>query len=146
VNLTPVAVREGHAFADTVFGGKDVKVDHCLVPTAVFSQPEIGTVGLTEVQARAAYKAIDIYKTNFRPMKHTLSGRDERMLMKLVVDAETDVVLGCHICGPGAAEMAQLLGIAVRLRAKKADFDATMAVHPTAAEELVTFREKWQQR
>jgi glutathione reductase (NADPH) len=143
VNLTPVAIREGHAFADTVFGGKQVKVDHSLVPTAVFSQPEIGTVGLTEEQARQGFRSVDIYKTSFRPMKHTLSGREERMLMKLVVDAESDRVLGCHICGPDAGEMAQLLGIAVRMGAKKADFDATLAVHPTAAEELVTLREKW---
>ena len=143
LNLTPVAIREGHAFADTVFGGKDVKVDHAMVPTAVFSQPEIGTVGLTETEARKHHKAIDIYKTSFKPMKHTLSGRDERMLMKLVVDAECGRVLGCHICGPDAGEMAQLLGIAVRAGATKADFDATMAVHPTAAEELVTMREKW---
>ena len=142
-NLTPVAIREGHAFADTVFGGKDVKVDHSLIPTAVFSQPEIGTVGLTEAQARESFRAVDIYKTSFRPMKHTLSGRDERMLMKLVVDGETDRVLGCHICGTDAGEMAQLLGISLRLGAKKSDFDATMAVHPTAAEELVTMREKW---
>lgn len=144
VNLTPVAIREGHAFADTVFGGKDVRVDHSLIPTAVFSQPEIGTIGLTETEARKSHRSVDIYKTSFKPMKHTLSGRDERMLMKLVVDGESDVVLGCHICGPDAGEMAQLLGIAVRLRATKADFDATMAVHPTAAEELVTLREKWQ--
>lgn len=143
VNLTPVAIREGHAFADTIFGGKPVKVDHSLVPTAVFSQPEIGTVGLTEEQARQGFGKIDIYKTSFRPMKHTLSGRDERMLMKLIVDGETDRVLGCHICGPDAGEMAQLLGIAVKLGAKKSDFDATLAVHPTAAEELVTMREKW---
>ena len=142
-NLTPVAIPEGHAFADTVFGGKDVKVDHALIPTAVFSQPEIGTVGLTEAQARESFRAVDIYKTSFRPMKHTLSGRDERMLMKLVVDGETDRVLGCHICGTDAGEMAQLLGISLRLGAKKSDFDATMAVHPTAAEELVTMREKW---
>ena len=142
-NLTPVAIREGHAFADTVFGGKDVKVDHSLIPTAVFSQPEIGTVGLTETQAREQFARIDIYKSSFRPMKHTLSGRDERMLMKLVVDGETDRVLGCHICGPDAGEMAQLLGISLRLGARKSDFDATMAVHPTAAEELVTMREKW---
>lgn len=143
VNLTPVAIREGHAFADTVFGGKEVVVDHSLIPTAVFSQPEIGTVGLTEAEARAKFRAVDIYKTSFRPMKHTLSGRDERMLMKLVVDGESDRVLGCHIVGPDAGEMAQLLGISVRLGAKKSDFDATMAVHPTAAEELVTMREKW---
>ena len=144
VNLTPVAIREGHAFADTVFGGKHVKVDHSLIPTAVFSQPEIGTVGLTEARGpRRASSPSTSTRSSFRPMKHTLSGRDERMLMKLVVDGETDRVLGCHICGPDAGEMAQLLGIAVRLGAKKSDFDATMAVHPTAAEELVTLRDKW---
>jgi glutathione reductase (NADPH) len=143
LNLTPVAIREGHAFADTVFGGKPTKVDHANVPTAVFSQPEIGTVGLTETKAREEGRDIDIYKTSFRPMKHTLSGRDERMLMKLVVDKDTDRVLGCHICGPDAGEMAQLLGIAVRIGATKADFDATIAVHPTAAEELVTLRDPW---
>jgi glutathione reductase (NADPH) len=142
VNLTPVAIREGHAFADTVFGGKDVVVDHTLVPTAVFSQPEIGTVGMTEAQARAK-GAVDIYKTSFKPMKHTLSGRDERMFMKLVVDQASDRVLGCHIIGPDAGEMAQLLGIAITCGATKAQFDATLAVHPTAAEELVTMREKW---
>jgi glutathione reductase (NADPH) len=142
VNLTPVAIREGHAFADTVFGGKTVTVNHSLIPTAVFSQPELGTVGLTEAQARATHTKVDIYKTSFRPMKHTLSGRDERMLMKLIVDGETDRVLGCHIAGPDAGEMAQLLGIAITCGATKAQFDATMAVHPTAAEELVTMREK----
>ncbi len=142
VNLTPVAIREGHAFADTVFGGKPVMVNHGLVPTAVFSQPELGTVGLTEAEARKTHK-VDIYKTSFRPMKHTLSGRDERMMMKLVVDAETDIVLGCHIAGADAGEMAQLLGIAITCKATKAQFDATLAVHPTAAEELVTMREKW---
>jgi glutathione reductase (NADPH) len=142
VNLTPVAIREGHAFADTVFGGKPTMVNHGLVPTAVFSQPELGTVGLTEAQARKSHK-VDIYKTSFRPMKHTLSGRDERMLMKLVVDAENDKVLGCHIAGPDAGEMAQLLGIAITCGATKAQFDATLAVHPTASEELVTMREKW---
>jgi len=143
VNLTPVAVREGHAFADTVFGGKDVRIDYRDIPTAVFSQPEIGTVGLTEADARARHPKIDIYKSSFKPMKHTLSGRDERMLMKLVVDGDSGRVLGCHICGPDAGEMAQLLGIAVKAGATKADFDATMAVHPTAAEELVTLRDKW---
>ncbi len=143
VNLTPVAIREGHAFADTVFGGKPTKVDHGLVPSAVFSQPELGTVGLTEGQARVMHKKIDIYKTSFRPMKHTLSGRDERMLMKLVVDGESDRVLGCHIAGTDAGEMAQLLGIAITCGATKAQFDATLAVHPTASEELVTMREKW---
>jgi glutathione reductase (NADPH) len=143
VNLTPVAIREGQAFADNVFGGKNITVNHDLIPTAVFSQPELGVVGLTEAQARAKYAKIDIYKTSFRAMKHTLSGRDERTFMKLVVNAETDVVLGCHIAGEAAGEMAQLLGIAITCGATKAQFDATLAVHPTASEELVTMREKW---
>jgi glutathione reductase (NADPH) len=143
VNLTPVAIREGHAFADNVFGGKKIVVSRSLIPTAVFSQPELGVVGLTEVQARKVHAKVDIYKTSFRAMKHTLSGRDERTFMKLIVDAETDVVLGCHICGEGAGEMAQLLGIAITCGATKAQFDATLAVHPTASEELVTMREKW---
>ncbi len=142
--LTPVAIDEAMRFVDTVFRGKPAPVDHRFVPTAVFSQPEIGTVGLTEAEARARHAAIDIYKSAFRPMKYTLSGRNERMLMKLVVDAETDVVLGCHILGPDAAEMAQVLAIPLRMGARKADFDATMALHPSAAEELVTMREKWQ--
>jgi len=140
VNLTPVAIREGHAFADTVFGKRSVEVDHHDIATAVFSQPEVGTVGLTEAQARAQFSHVDIYKANFKPMKATMSGRDTRVLMKLVVDAGTDRVVGCHIVGEGAAEMVQLVGIAVRMKAKKADFDATMALHPTAAEELVTMR------
>jgi glutathione reductase (NADPH) len=143
VNLTPVAIREGHAFADTVFGNKPTKVDHTLIPTAVFSQPEIGTVGLSEAEARRRYANIDIYKTTFKPMKHTLSGRDERTLMKLVVNHDGDKVLGCHIAGADAGEMAQLLGISLKLGATKADFDATMAIHPTAAEELVTMRKTW---
>ena len=140
VNLTPVAIREGHAFADTVFGKRSVQVDHTDIPTAVFSQPEVGTVGLTEAQARAQFSHVDIYKASFRPMKATMSGRDTRILMKLVVDATTDRVLGCHIVGDGAAEMVQVLGIAIKMKATKADFDATMALHPTAAEELVTMR------
>jgi glutathione reductase (NADPH) len=142
-NLTPVAIREGHAFADTVFGSKPTRVDHDNVPTAVFSQPEIGTVGLTEHQARDEGRNIDIYKTTFRPMKHTLSGRDERMLIKLIVDKDSDRVLGCHLCGPDAGEIVQILGIAVRMGATKADFDSTLAVHPTIAEELVTLRDPW---
>ena len=142
LNLTPVAIREGHAFADTVFGGKPTRVDHTDVPTAVFSTPEIGTVGLTEADARKR-GAVDIYKASFRPMKATLSGRAEKMLMKLVVDAATSRMLGVHILGPDAGEMAQLAGIAVKMGATKAQFDATMAVHPTAAEELVTMRTKW---
>jgi len=140
INLTPVAIREGHAFADTVFGKRQVEVDHADIPTAVFSQPEVGTVGLTEAQARAQFSHVDIYKADFRPMKATMSGRDTRVLMKLVVDGASDRVVGCHIVGDGAAEMAQLVGIAVKMKATKADFDATMALHPTAAEELVTMR------
>ncbi len=139
-NLTPVAIREGHAFADTVFGKREVRVDHADIPTAVFCQPEVGTVGLTEAQARAQFSRVDIYKATFKPMKATLSGRDTRVLMKLVVDATSDRVVGCHIVGDGAAEMVQVLGIAVKMKATKADFDATMALHPTAAEELVTMR------
>jgi glutathione reductase (NADPH) len=142
VNLTPVAIREGHAFADTVFGGKPVAVDHANVPTAVFSEPEVGVIGMTEAEACARLAKVDIYKTSFRPMKMTLAGRDTRAFFKLVVDGETDRVVGCHIVGPDAGEMIQLVGIAVKMKATKADFDATMAVHPTAAEELVTLREK----
>jgi glutathione reductase (NADPH) len=140
LNLTPVAIREGHAFADSVFGKRPVEVDHVNVPTAVFSQPEIGTVGLTEAQARAQFSHVDIYKVDFEPIKATLSGRDTRVLMKLVIDGSTDRVVGCHIVGDGAAEMIQLIGIAVKMKATKADFDATMALHPTATEELVTMR------
>ncbi len=146
VNLTPVAIREGHAFADSIFGGRPWSVDHSDIATAVFSTPEIGTVGLTEAQAKATCAAVDIYKASFRPMKATISGRDERMIMKIIVDGDTGRVLGVHILGEDAGEMAQLLGIAVKMKAKKADFDATMALHPSAAEELVTMRtpsEKW---
>ena len=142
VNLTPVAIREGHAFADTVFGGKPTPVDHTNVPTAVFSEPEIGVIGLTETQARERLAKFDVYKTTFRPMKATLSGRNTRTFMKLLVDGTTDRVVGCHIVGPDAGELIQVVGIAVKMGATKADFDATMAVHPTAAEELVTMREK----
>jgi glutathione reductase (NADPH) len=140
VNLTPVAIREGHAFADTVFGKRPVQVDHTTIPTAVFSQPEIGTVGLTEGEARAQFSHVDIYKTDFRPIKSTMSGRDTRILMKLVVDGTTDRVVGCHIVGDTAAEIIQVVAIAVKMKATKADFDATFALHPTAAEELVTMR------
>jgi glutathione reductase (NADPH) len=139
-NLTPVAIREGHAFADTVFGKRPVQVDHATIPTAVFSQPEVGTVGLTEAQARAQFSHVDIYKADFRPIKATMSGRDTRVLMKLVVDGTTDRVLGCHIVGVAAAEIVQAVAIAVKMKATKADFDATIALHPTAAEELVTMR------
>ncbi|MFL6840241.1 MAG: glutathione-disulfide reductase [Bradyrhizobium sp.] len=143
LNLTPVAIREGHAFADTVFGKRPVEVDHVDIPTAVFSQPEVGVVGLTEAQARAKFSRVDVYKANFKPMKATMSGRDTRMLMKLVVDGTTDRVVGCHIVGADAGEMIQVIGVAVKMRATKADFDATMALHPSAAEELVTMRTKF---
>jgi glutathione reductase (NADPH) len=139
-NLTPVAIREGHAFADTVFGKRSVEVDHSNIPTAVFSQPEVGTVGLTEQEARAKFSRVDIYKTAFRPIKSTMSGRDTRVLMKLVVDGVSDRVLGCHIVGDSAAETIQAVAIAIKMKATKADFDATIALHPTAAEELVTMR------
>lgn len=140
-NLTPVAIREGHAFADTVFGNRKTAVDHETVPSAVFSQPELGAVGLTEEEARRRLDKVSVYKANFRPMKHTLSGRDERTLMKLIVDGLTDKVVGCHILGEGASEMTQILAVLVKMGATKADFDCTVALHPTAAEELVTLRE-----
>jgi glutathione reductase (NADPH) len=143
VNLTPVAIRDGVAFIEAVYKNNPNPVDLAYLPTAVFSQPEIGTVGYTEENAREMFRRIDIYKTSFRPMKNTLSGRPERTLMKLVVDAETDKVIGAHILGPDAAEIIQALAIAVKLGARKADFDSTIALHPTAAEELVTMREKW---
>ncbi len=140
VNLTPVAIREGHAFADTVFGKREVIPDHSMIPTAVFTTPELGTVGLTEEQAVAMHPAVDVYRAEFRPMRNTLAGRDERMVMKILVDAASDRVLGVHVLGDGAGEMAQLLGIPLVMGATKRDFDRTMAVHPTAAEELVTMR------
>jgi glutathione reductase (NADPH) len=141
INLTPVAIREGHAFADSVFGGRPTVVDHTNVPTAVFSEPEVGAVGLTEAQAREQLVRVDIYKSTFRPLKATLSGSRTRTLMKLVVDGATGRVRGAHIVGEGAAEMIQLISIAIKMGATKADLDATIAVHPTAAEELVTMRE-----
>jgi len=140
VNLTPVAIREGHAFADTVFGNKPTRVDHAHVPTAVFSEPEVGVIGLTEIDARKLRPRIDIYKAVFLPMKATMSGRDTRMLMKLVVDGSNDRLLGCHVVGEAAAEIIQMVAVAVKMGATKADFDATMALHPSAAEELVTMR------
>ncbi|MEX1251984.1 MAG: glutathione-disulfide reductase [Hyphomonas sp.] len=143
VNLTPVAIREGHAFADTEFGGKPWKMDHTDIPTAVFSQPEVGTVGISESQARREHGEIDIYKTKFRPMKNMLNGDQTRTFMKLVVRASDQRVLGVHVVGDDAAEMIQMAGIAVKMGATKDDFDRTCAVHPSAAEELVTMRTKW---
>ena len=143
VNLTPVAIREGHAFADTQFGPAPVPVDHETIPTAVFSTPEIGTVGLTEAEAADACGQLDIYKSRFTPMKATISGRNEKMLMKLIVDAASDRVVGCHIVGEDAAEIVQMAAIAMKMGATKKDFDATMALHPSAGEELVTMRQKF---
>lgn len=142
INLTPVAIREGHAFADTVFGNSPRKADHNDVPAAVFSQPSVGTVGLSEEDARKTYGEVDIYRTTFRPMRATVSGREERILMKLVVDAKTDRVVGAHMVGPEAGEIIQGIAIAIKAKATKADFDATVGIHPTAAEEFVTLREK----
>ncbi|MFP6744079.1 MAG: glutathione-disulfide reductase, partial [Alphaproteobacteria bacterium] len=142
INLTPVAIREGHAVADTLFGHKPTKPDHADVPSAVFSQPPMGTVGLTEAEAREQYCAVDVYKSDFRAMKHTLSGSDEKVLMKLIVDRASDRVVGCHMVCPEAGEIIQGIGIAVKCGATKAQFDATVGIHPTTAEELVTMREK----
>lgn len=139
IQLTPVAIREGHAFADTVFGARPTKADHSLVASAVFTRPEAGTVGLTEAEARAL-GPVDIYRTTFRPMQTAFAGAPARALMKLVVAREGGRVLGCHLACPGAGEMIQLAAIAVKMGATKADFDATMAVHPTMAEELVLMR------
>lgn len=140
VNLTPVAIREGHAFADTVFGGKPTLVDHTLIPTAVFSTPEVGTVGMTEAEVAASGRAFDVYRSTFRPMRFTIADREERTLMKMLVDADSDAVLGVHIVGPDAAEMIQMVAVALKAGATKGQFDATMALHPTAGEELVTMR------
>ncbi|MBS7702604.1 glutathione-disulfide reductase [Chelatococcus asaccharovorans] len=139
-HLTPIAIREGQAFAETVFGNRPTRVDHSLIPTAVFSTPELGTIGPSEEAARALYPALVVYRTRFRGMKATLSGRDEPVMMKILVDGATDKVVGVHIMGEAAGEMIQLVGIAVTMGATKADFDRTIAVHPTAAEELVTLR------
>ncbi|MEM8974248.1 MAG: glutathione-disulfide reductase [Pseudomonadota bacterium] len=143
VNLTPVAIREGHAFADSVYGNAPRTVSYEMIPTAVFSTPEIGTVGMPEHEAREAFPELDIYKSSFRPMKGTMSGREERMLMKLLVNGADQSVVGCHIIGADAGEIVQMAAIAMRMGATKQDFDATMALHPSAAEELVTMREKW---
>ena len=140
INLTPVAIREGHAFADTTFGGKPWTTDHRLVASAVFTTPEIGTVGLSEQQALAAGYELRVFEAGFRPMKATISGREERIYMKLVVDAKSDRMLGVHILGHDAGEIIQAVAIAVTMGATKADFDRTIALHPSAAEELVTMR------
>ncbi|WP_170455831.1 glutathione-disulfide reductase [Ruegeria arenilitoris] len=140
VNLTPVAIREGMAFVETVFKGNPTPVDHELIPTAIFTQPEMGTVGLSEEQA-AEQEPIEVYATSFKPMQKAFAGGTQRVLMKLIVSQATRKVLGCHIVAPGAGEMIQLAGIAVKMGATKEDFDRTVAVHPVMAEELVTMRQ-----
>jgi glutathione reductase (NADPH) len=145
INLTPVAIREGHAVALTLFGGQPTPVDHMDVPTAVFSQPPVGTVGMTEAEAKERCGAVDVYQSTFRPLKATLSGRDERTLIKLVVDAATQRVVGAHMVGPDAPEIIQGIGIAVKAGLTKAQFDTTIGIHPTMAEEFVTMREKTRQ-
>ncbi len=141
VQLTPVAIHESMCFVATEFRGDPQQPDHEMIPTAVFSHPEIGTVGMTEEEAGQKFEKLNVFRANFRPMKHTMSGRDSRMLMKLIVDAATDKVIGAHILGPDAGEMAQILAIPMKMGSTKADFDRTMALHPSAAEELVTMYE-----
>ncbi|MFQ5437671.1 MAG: glutathione-disulfide reductase [Paracoccaceae bacterium] len=140
VNLTPVAIREGAAFFETVFNANPTRADHADIPTAVFTRPEIGTVGLSEEAARAQ-GPVEVYSSLFRPMMHILAGRPERMLMKIIVSRQSRRVLGVHIIGSAAAEMIQMVGVAIKMGATKEDFDATMALHPSAAEELVTMKE-----
>ena len=140
INLTPVAIQEGHAFADTVYGGIRRPVNHEFVPSAVFCQPPVGTVGFSEEDARSHYGAIDVYRSQFKPLKHTLSGRDEKTLMKLIVDQASQKIIGIHIVGGDAPEIVQGFAIAVRSGLTKQHFDCTIGIHPTAAEELVTMR------
>ena len=140
MQLTPVAIAEGRAVAETLFNNNPMKPNYMNVPSVVFSQPNLGTVGLTETEARQRYVDIDVYRTTFRPLKHTLSGRDEKTMMKIVVDHATDKVLGCHMVGPDAGEIIQGLAVAMNCGATKAQFDATIGIHPTAAEEFVTMR------
>lgn len=141
VQLTPVALAEGMALVRNLYGGQNQKVDYDLIATAVFCQPNIGTVGLTEEQARECYANVDVYKSNFRAMKHTLSGSDEKTFMKMLVDRDSDKVLGVHMVGPDAGEIIQGIAVALKAGATKAVFDSTIGIHPTAAEEFVTMRE-----
>ncbi len=143
INLTPVAIAEGRAIAETLYNNNPMRMDHADVPSAVFSNPPIGSVGLTEDEARRKYGAVDIYQTRFRPMKNTLSGRSERTFMKLVVDAASDRVVGVHMLGPDAPEIIQGVAIAVKCGATKRQFDQTIGIHPSAAEEFVTMRDKY---
>jgi glutathione reductase (NADPH) len=141
IALTPVAIKEGHAVALTLFGNQPTPVDHMDVPSAVFSQPPVGTVGFTEAEAKARFHELEIYRASFRPLRHTLSGRDERTLIKLIVDSASQRVVGAHMVGADAPEIIQGIGIAVKAGLTKAQFDATVGIHPTAAEEFVTLRE-----
>ena len=141
VNLTPVALYEGHAFADSVFGGNSRPVNHQFVPSAVFSQPPVGTVGYSEEDAVHHSGPVDVYLSEFKPMKNTLSGRDEKALMKLIVERESQRVVGVHVVGPDAPEIVQGFAVAVKSGLTKEQFDCTIGIHPTAAEELVTMRE-----
>ncbi len=143
VALTPVAIREGHAFADTEFGVNPWHFDHDKIATAVFTQPPVGTVGLSEEDARKSFGEVDIYKAQFKPMKSALSGDEARVLMKIIVRQSDQVVVGCHIVGPDSPEIIQAVGIAVKMNATKQDFDNTCALHPSLAEELVTMRTKF---
>jgi glutathione reductase (NADPH) len=143
INLTPVAIAEGRAIAETLYNDNPTKMDHADVPSAVFSNPPIGVVGLTEDEARRQYGEVDVYQARFRPMKYTLSGREERTFLKLVVDAKSQRVVGCHILGQDAPEIIQGLAIAVKCGATKQQFDQTVGIHPSAAEEFVTLRDKY---
>jgi glutathione reductase (NADPH) len=143
INLTPVAIREGHAFAETVFYDRPTAFDHEMVASAVFSQPPIGSVGYSEADARHKFGKVDIYLARFKPMKYALTPSAERCLVKLVVDAATEKVVGCHVVGPDAPEMIQLAAVALKMGVTKSQWDSTCAVHPTLAEELVTLREKY---
>lgn len=140
IQLTPMAIKEGHAFADTFYGENSWVAEHDLVPSAVFSQPPVASVGLTEGEAHTLKENIDIYFSEFRPMKYTLTGKEHKMMMKLVVCRDTDAVLGCHIVGPDGPEIIQGIAVAMKAGVSKAGFDRTVGVHPTAAEELVTMR------
>lgn len=142
IQLTPVAIQEGHAFADMLFGGDKRLTDYKNVPSAVFSTPPIATVGLTEEEAIAQYGKVDIYDSNFKPLVHTMSGRDERSVMKLIVDTKTDVVVGCHMMGTDSPEIIQGVAIAIKCGATKSQFDSTTGIHPSSAEEFVTMRSK----
>jgi glutathione reductase (NADPH) len=144
MNLTPVAIRDGHAFANTVYNKLPTPVDHSFVPSAVFGRPPIGTVGLSEADARRSYDTVDIYRASFRPMRNMLTANQERTLMKIVTDGGSGKLLGIHIAGEDAPEMIQLAAVAVKAGITKQQWDSTMALHPTAAEELVLLREKVQ--